>query len=268
MPSSLPRSTSGSRGASIGSQIHAAYKAKATIPRIRRSAILRAIDRLAGRKISNTLGSTDIIASECVTLGNSDGTAESIGEAGFASINNGPESMQRACSRGSLDGRIFQGQLVATRPTFTLTQSYRFVSASTTPTRQGAVGLSNPIRPIFRIRRRPAARAREARSRRPTRARSNHEPQNKSQNALTVREGGRPIALRHTIRIRRRTDAVSGMELLWNGLSPCRKDTAEPPDRIGRLQDRLVARMRCMFLLLLAARWSDCSDRNARERER
>jgi hypothetical protein len=54
------------------------------IPRIRRSAILRAIDRLAGRKISITLGSTDIIASECVTLGNSDGTAELIGEAGFA----------------------------------------------------------------------------------------------------------------------------------------------------------------------------------------
>jgi hypothetical protein len=61
--------------ASVGSQTHAAYKAEAAIPRIRRSVILRAIDRRA-------------IASESVTLGNSgtmDGAAKSIGDAaGFA----------------------------------------------------------------------------------------------------------------------------------------------------------------------------------------
>jgi hypothetical protein len=46
--------------------------------------ILRALDRRAGRAICKTLGSTDIIASERVTLGNfgaMDGAAKSIGDA-------------------------------------------------------------------------------------------------------------------------------------------------------------------------------------------
>jgi hypothetical protein len=94
MASSPPRSTSSLCGASVGSPTHAAYKTRAMIPRIRRSASLRAIDRCAGRRIRNTLGSTDIIASERVTPGNS-GTIEA-----------------SAASTGGAGGSAFAGELL------------------------------------------------------------------------------------------------------------------------------------------------------------
>ena len=95
------------RGASGESQIHAAHKAKAATPRIRRSVILRPIDRGAGSKIRKTRGSTDIIASERVTLGNSgitDGAATSIGDAAGLALTD-----SLVCGESSIERRLRTG---------------------------------------------------------------------------------------------------------------------------------------------------------------
>jgi hypothetical protein len=84
-----PRRTSVARGGSGAIQIHAAYKTKAATPRISRSVILRATDRGAERRVSKTLGSTAITASERVTPGNSGtlaGAAEAIAGAGACAL--------------------------------------------------------------------------------------------------------------------------------------------------------------------------------------
>jgi hypothetical protein len=84
-----PRRTSVARGGSGAIQIHTAYKAKAATPRISRSVILRATDRGAERRVSKTLGSIAITASERVTPGNSGtlaGAAEAIAGAGACAL--------------------------------------------------------------------------------------------------------------------------------------------------------------------------------------
>jgi hypothetical protein len=63
------------------SPTNAAHDAKAAIPRISRSLILRAKDRRPESKPCKTLGSTKAIASENVTLDNSGTPPTSVGEA-------------------------------------------------------------------------------------------------------------------------------------------------------------------------------------------
>jgi ribosomal protein L14 len=72
------------RGDSSGIKTHVPYKAKAATPRIRRSVILRAIDRRGARRIRKASGSTARIESAAVMLGSSgtmDGAAAALIEA-------------------------------------------------------------------------------------------------------------------------------------------------------------------------------------------